>query len=163
MGSWTDEEREKFAERMHTYWGDKLATERGKKLAREWRIEAEEFPFKVAMEALRTVWKNRGESWLPGIKAFLDEVKGIRGWNERYAPVVSLGGGNASEGPIITLPYFYAIVTENPNLLSGDAKAKSRKLEFIRRTREAVLRGATFQDILMGRVGKPEKDDEVPF
>jgi len=159
---WTAEQNQKFSQLLSDIWSTSLKGKEG--LALAWIKLAKRFPYDVATQAVESVWQSQErQGWMPGPKRFLEEAMAIQRWNERYAPVVSLGGRDLSREPIVTLRYFYATTFENPSLLSGDAQTKARKLAFMQKTRKAVMAGASLGDILTGRVGKPEKDDEVPF
>jgi hypothetical protein len=159
---WTEEQNAKFSQKLSEYWYTSLKNKKGLGIA--WIRLAKRFSYDIANKTLDAIWESQErQGFMPGPRRFLEEAMAIQRWNEHCAPVVSPGGKDLSREPIVTLRYFYATTFENPNLLSGDAETKARKLDFMQRTRKAVMAGASLGDILAGRVGKPEKDDEVPF
>jgi hypothetical protein len=161
---WTPEQNKAFSQEMSECWYTSLKEKPG--LGVQWIERAKRFPFDIAMKALEEIWENQEgrQTFLPGIKTFLDAAKSLMNWRERCAPVASVGGGVESGEHIITLPYYYVTTLEHPELyMPKDPEQRQRRREFMERTKGAVLHGASFSDILTGRVGKAKEDDEVPF
>lgn len=160
---WTAEQNGKFSQKLSEYWTAALKNKPGLGVA--WIKLAKRFPYDVADKAVDAIWESQErQGFMPGPKRFLDEAMAIQRWAERCAPIVSLGGKDASGGPVITCRYYYATTFQNPEkYLPKDPVKRAARLAFMRRTSAAVMGGASLVDVLTGHVGKPEKDDEVPF